>query len=339
MGAELIQHLETAARRAKGAARLAALTPAPAFAPTPARPVQLDPQMSARDGFRAIACNCLEQLLANYPLVVATGDAEGLHQARVAIRRLRAACTVFRKVTDDRQAAVLRAEWKAAAHRLGPARDLQVLCDLVAADLAAGDQDCRDLLAHLSLRRDAAVRDAQEMLAGPAFQGLLIEFASWLEEGDWLAPSPTGHADEPMAAFARHAVSHGLEKVLREGKQLAKMSDSERHRLRIKVKKLRYAVGFFASLQSEGEGAAGQKALAQALGRLQDSLGELNDMAMAQRDAEAGFADLDPISRARFAAQLQNVLEGKAHSRRRLMKAAQQALHMVARHARDRGAS
>lgn len=335
----MIQPLETQGPMAKGAARLAALTPARPAAPTPARPVQLNPQMSAREGFRAIAFNCLEQLLANYPLVVATGDAEGLHQARVAIRRLRAAFTLFRKVTGDRQAAVLRAEWKAVAHRLGPARDLQVLCDLVAADLAAGDQDCRDLLAHLSARRDEAMRDAQQMLADPAFQGLLREFAWWLEEGEWLASSAKGHGDEPIAAFARHALTHRLEKVQREGRHLAKLTDSERHRLRIKVKKLRYAVGFFASLQSEGEGAAGKNALAQALGRLQDSLGELNDMAMAQRDAEAGFADLDPISRARFAAQLRNVLEGKAHSRRRLMKAAEQALHAVERHARDRGAS
>ncbi|MFC3100126.1 CHAD domain-containing protein [Altererythrobacter lauratis] len=301
-----------------------------------APPVLLNPQMDVREGFGAIARNCLAHLLANYPLVVASGDAEALHQTRIAIRRLRAAFTLFRRLTVDPQAAVLRAEWKAVAGRLGPARDLQVLCDLVSANALAGEPDCADLLAHLIAHRDAALGEARHMLAGAAFQRLLQDFAAWLEDADGRASPELKGGDAPITAFARHAIAHRLHKVLRHGGHLAKMSDAERHRLRIKVKKLRYGLGFFASLRSSKAGSARQAALARALGRLQDCLGELNDLAVARAVAGPSFAGLDPITRARFAAQLQNILEQRAHDRRQLVKAAERALKAASRHAEVR---
>ncbi|MFC3097029.1 CHAD domain-containing protein [Alteraurantiacibacter palmitatis] len=301
-----------------------------------APPVLLNPQMDTREGFHAIARNCLAHLLANYPLVVARGDAEALHQSRIAIRRLRAAFALFRRVTNDPQAAVLRAEWKAVAGRLGPARDMQVLCDLVSAQAAESGQDCADLLAHLAAHRDEAIGEARHMLGSAAFQRLLQDFAAWLEAGNWLTSAVKRGGDEPITAFARHAIAHRLHKVLRHEGDLATMSDAARHRLRIKVKKLRYGVGFFASLQSTQAGAARQTALAKVLGRVQDSLGELNDLAVAPEVAEASFAGLDPITRARFAAQLQKILEQRAHDRRRLVKAAERALKSASRHAEDR---
>lgn len=89
-----------------------------------ARPVKLSPGMEVARGFQAIAWNCLDQLLTNYPQVVASGDPESLHQSRVAIRRLRATFSLFGDVVDDEAAPVLRAELKAVAKELGPARDL-----------------------------------------------------------------------------------------------------------------------------------------------------------------------------------------------------------------------
>jgi hypothetical protein len=56
--------------------------------------VTLTPEMSSSQAFKAIALACLRQLTDNVP-VLRQGDPEGLHQARVAVRRLRAAMALF----------------------------------------------------------------------------------------------------------------------------------------------------------------------------------------------------------------------------------------------------
>ena len=58
----------------------------------------LDRGMSVEDGFAAICQACLAQFQANLPGVLASGDIEYVHQARVALRRLRAALRLFRRV-------------------------------------------------------------------------------------------------------------------------------------------------------------------------------------------------------------------------------------------------
>ena len=54
-----------------------------------AAPVRLAPDADVQSAFRIIARACLHQLVANQSVMLA-GDAEGLHQMRVALRRLRA---------------------------------------------------------------------------------------------------------------------------------------------------------------------------------------------------------------------------------------------------------
>ena len=56
--------------------------------------VHLSPKATTSDAFRVIGRQCLGQLIANESAMLA-GDAEALHQMRIALRRLRAAISVF----------------------------------------------------------------------------------------------------------------------------------------------------------------------------------------------------------------------------------------------------
>lgn len=295
-----------------------------------AAPVALSSDMDVAQGFQAIGWNGLEHLLANYPLVVATGDPEALHQTRVAIRRLRAAGTLFAEVTADEAGPVLRAELKAVATALGPARDLHVLLERVAATARPGDGELDQMMRHLADRRDKAVGAAQGMLAAEPFQRLLFEFAAWLERGDWLEQGGTAADNQSLARFAGRVLSQRRRKLRRARGRLASMTDAERHRVRIATKKLRYATAFFASLVGDKAQARDHATFAKALEQLQDSLGELNDMAVATSGQAALFADLEPIAAARDTAQLEAVLASHAHSRRTLLKAAGKALDEIA---------
>jgi triphosphatase len=295
-----------------------------------AQSVKLTSGMDAARGFQVIAWNCLGHLLANYPLVIESGDPEALHQSRVAIRRLRAACRLFGNLADDENAPVLSAELKAVAKGLGPARDLDVLIGHAVSAAKASDQDFSELLTHLGARRDRATQSAQALLAGGSFQRLLFQFADWIEGGEWLARQAETEGNPSLLPFATHALSRRLKKMQRLPDPLSDMSDAARHRLRIDAKKLRYGAEFLASLYRGQNTTKHRQAFVKALERLQDSLGELNDMIVAAKGPNALFEDLEPITAARLEAQLDELLTEHGKSRRKLLKVADRSLVRVA---------
>lgn len=286
--------------------------------------------MDVAAGFQAIGWNCLGQLLANYPLVIASGDPEAVHQCRVAIRRLRAACALFHKVADDDAAPLLRAELQAVAGALSPSRDLHVLAERVSRWAVGGCHDANELLAHLGVRQARAMRSAQELLSGPSFQRLLFECAGWIENGEWLRRKGETGGDGPLVSFAAHTLSKRRENLRRRAARLADMSDAERHALRIVAKKLRYGAEFFAPLFRGGKSSARQGRFVTALAGVQESLGELNDAAAAGAMRTTPFDDIEPIAAARLRAQLEDILAGQGDARGKLLKAAGRSLARAA---------
>ena len=296
-----------------------------------AMPIKLTTRMHAAASFRLICWNCLGQLLANYRLVVASGDPDALHQSRVAIRRLRAACGLFKDVADDDEAPLLRAELKAVAAGLGPSRDLHVMIESVVLASKASGQNAGELLDHLRARKAIAMKSAQQLLAGRAFQRLLFQFALWIESGRWLIQCEEAEVDQPLARFASRALSKRRRQMRRRGHRVADMSDSARHRLRIDAKKFRYTVEFFAVLYRGNYSIKQRRTLLKALGRLQNSLGELNDMIVASVARKSMFEGLEPIAAARLSAQFKDLQDDRGKSRGKLLKDADRSLVLATR--------
>ena len=94
---------------------------------TKARPVRLRRKMSVGDAFGIIAASCLDHLLDNQPAALRR-DPEAVHQMRVAIRRLRAAATLMKRMLRDRKqgrsrrAALARARARPRSRRRHPRR-------------------------------------------------------------------------------------------------------------------------------------------------------------------------------------------------------------------------
>ena len=139
----------------------------------PARPVKATPSpivegMSVADGFQAIARSCLAHLLANEALFLETRDPEAVHQMRVALRRLRAALSLFRDVVADDETAAIKAGLRELAAVLGEARDLDVFIRKTIAPARARAPDDAALAAlarSYAERREAAYDAALETVA------------------------------------------------------------------------------------------------------------------------------------------------------------------------------
>ena len=237
-----------------------------------AKPIHLTLQMSVSGAFRIIADACLRQFRLNEALLE-TGDAEALHQARVALRRLRSALSLFHKLLEDDMFEQLKGELKWLAGVLGEVRDIDVL--------VARNKD-GTLTQALTAARETAFRQAADDLESPRARALLLDFAAWLACGQWHGlPGTRETREQPIEDFAITALDRLRRKVKKSGKGLSGLDDEARHELRKSAKKLRYASEFFGSLF---EGKRRQRSLERFLSRLealQDQLGALNDEAAA----------------------------------------------------------
>ncbi len=254
------------------------LAPASAQALKPsqkATAVKLRAGLTLEQGFAQIARNCLAHMRANEAGVQASEQAEYIHQMRVGLRRLRSALSLFKPWITLPPELVEELAWLGQA--LGAARDAEVLAGttlpawLLACSGAEDLSGLQKAAAGLAQRRR---REAVKAVSSERYLKLMARLGNWLRAKRWRLDSPD---PEGLGAALDTAAKHMLKKrskKLRERLQsLQDQATAEhRHRLRIAVKKLRYASEFFSTI-------AGAKVAARLnqLSALQDLLGQLND--------------------------------------------------------------
>lgn len=256
--------------------------------PVKAAPVELDAGMHPVQAFRAAALSCLAHLQANEGGVSPAGpdgavpDPEFVHQARVALRRLRTGLRLFRGHLPRRFAAHWAGEWKALASQLGEARNWDVFATERLPGLLPGgpvDGPTQALVDWVQAQRRMAGQRAADALGGHLHALRLLAFTRAvlrLQPPDAAAcsgPRPTGLADWSRCALReRHAsLRQAARRALRQGPE-------GRHALRITLKKLRYAQEFLASVLPPRRVERSTAVLAGA----QELLGQLNDLSTAQ---------------------------------------------------------
>ena len=205
---------------------------------------------------------------------------------RGGLRRLRAAMSLFAGLLRDPQTAAVKTELKWLASELGPAREFEVLVNRVIAPIKKNSAR-RDRVPSLSReiikKRQTALTRTKYAVQSARFGALTLDIAAWLEAGQWTAPHDDlvrDRGDLPITVLAIKQLTRRWRRLRKNRKALAQMDARRRHRLRIQAKKLRYAVEFFARLFVSKRAAKRRKQLLPALERLQDGLGDLNDIAV-----------------------------------------------------------
>jgi triphosphatase len=254
--------------------------------------IALAPGTPAGEAFRIIARACMGQLVANEAATLAR-DAGALHQMRVALRRLRAAISLFKAIVadDDRERGVerIKGELKWIGKQLGPARDADVfIVEVLAPQKKAkpGDRGIAWLFARFEEARAAGYAQASEAIRGQRYRKALIDVLAWIEAGPWsrtLDELKRLQREQPIARFAADELQRRHKKLKKGGKKLRRMEAEKRHKFRIRAKKLRYAVEFFADAFPAKKRAKRRKRALSALRDFQDALGALNDVATREK--------------------------------------------------------
>ena len=229
--------------------------------------------------FQAIGLSCLRHLASNED-AVRKRDGEGIHQMRVGLRRLRAAISIFKGILQDRQSETIKAELKWLTEQLAPARDYDVfLEDSVASKSQSQPGQMAALHAVLLQQRDIGFAKARDAVASERYRRLVLGAALWLASGNWSRYQDSGRRRRRARSakdMAREILTKRTKKIVKKIKVLKTLDAAHRHKLRIAIKKLRYATEFFDTLFPANK--KERKALSKALEKLQSAMGKLNDI-------------------------------------------------------------
>lgn len=257
--------------------------------PTPARAtlVPLTAEMTPLAAFQAIALTCLDQLQRNHFAMLAGEEAEYIHQMRVALRRLRAALRLFRPLLPADAGTHLTALARELMTPLGKARDLDVLLAEIAEPvLAALPEEPRlaALIGIITERRHGAHREIRCLLDSRRYGTIVLSMLALIHGLGTSSPTslaPDVPADAASFPDLPDFAQKRLRRLRRRALELAREADVTRpetlHVLRIGIKRLRYAVEFFAPLTARKT----TRRLLDHLAALQDALGQINDLANA----------------------------------------------------------
>jgi inorganic triphosphatase YgiF len=234
--------------------------------------------------FQVIGRSVLHHIAANEAAVLA-GKPEGVHQMRIGVRRLRAAIWVFSKLLRSKQTEMLKRDLKWLAGKLGPVRDLDVFLNTKVHRLASAQPPVSgfsELISELVYRHDMAAEAAKSAISSSRYRLLIFNALEWIENGRWLKQLSI-RGDQRIRSYAVDLFDRRTRNAKKRLKKVRRLSDHDRHKLRIAIKKMRYTVYFFESLFVDSASAKALSRCKDHLQSLQDSLGALNDIAVHQK--------------------------------------------------------
>lgn len=273
--------------------------------PARARPIGFPRKVKLEEVLNEILRTSVQHMMESRPAAEDGRDPEGLHQHRVALRRLRSALDLERSLApDSSRLKAFRDDARWLMAELNDARDWDVFVFETLPEVSGA---CPSVEGFQSLgkvadrhrheahgRARAAIRDDRTS----RFQ---IGLGLWIEQKAWRAGASSeamGALSRPARAFALGRLEDLHRRVLKRGRRFENLTPAELHRLRIAVKKLRYAADFLYPLCGNSKDF---RRHAGALSRLQDELGHSNDLSVVDRLVQAITRDRIP-SRARLAA-------------------------------------
>jgi triphosphatase len=237
------------------------------------------------DGITKLLSNCHQQIIANLAAARDAGEPEGVHQLRVALRRLRVALHFLCHHLESSALQGLDTEAKLFGQALGPARNWDVFIGSTLPGIEEANLpqvDISALRAACMSSHDQAYHEVRTVLNAPRTNRFLLSFGLTIEQKSWrndITGEELRVLTEPVGQFATRVLDRIEQQVRKRGRGFRHLHTDERHRLRLGLKKLRYASEFFLPLYSRR--AATTKYLKR-LSRLQDLLGEANDISTTQ---------------------------------------------------------
>lgn len=150
--------------------------------------IELAKKASVDDAVAVVFAACLKHWTANEAAALSGLDPEGVHEMRVALRRMRAAVSDFRKIIPVAQVAWLKRETKWLITNLGTARDWDVFISELLAPVEAarpGDAGLAKLRMAAGTEREKGYVRERRAIRSHRYSALLARMRRWLSAKSW----------------------------------------------------------------------------------------------------------------------------------------------------------
>lgn len=246
--------------------------------------VSITAEHAVDDVIALLAGTCWHHLLNNHTVAKEGSTPEGVHQMRVALRRLRTICSLFRREIPSPSFEAINSEARWLMQQLGPTRDWDVFASTTISRLVTTtpEVDLGGFREAVERQRKSSYGALQAVLADPRCSRFLLSLGHWVERRGWrneINSDALAVLSQPMPALADKILARLRRKTLKRGAHFRQLGTDARHDLRIDLKKLRYAAEFFLPLYASH---APAKRYVARLARLQNSLGSARDIASSR---------------------------------------------------------
>lgn len=244
--------------------------------------IQLTPAMGAAEATKVILRFLLGVIKVNEGYIKQDIDTEFLHDFRVAVRRTRAALTQIRAVFPEEPTQRFKTDFAYIGQFSNRLRDLDVYLlnehSYRAMLPAPLDRDIEPLFELLRQKRSEAWQDVINGLNSERYVAIRQDWEMFLNEPPADAQTAL-NAGRPIIDLAQERIYKHYRRIVKFGQDISEDAEEKKlHALRIECKTLRYLIEFFASLFPAIEIAL----LTRQLKKLQDNLGEFNDLCVQQ---------------------------------------------------------
>ena len=201
-----------------------------------AEPVGISAEHLVDDVIALLVGSCWHHLLKNHAVAEDGSDPEGVHQMRLALRRLRTICALFRRDIPSPAFQAVNSEARWLMQELGPSRDWDVFVETTIARLAAAapDVDLVGLREAVERQRKSNLAALQAVLADARCNRFLLSLGHMVERRGWrneIDSEALAVLSQPMPALAGKILSRLHRKALKRGAHFRQLDIDAQHDL------------------------------------------------------------------------------------------------------------
>jgi triphosphatase len=241
--------------------------------------LHLTPDLTVGEGLQEMVAGALGALHRQDSSAKASSR-DSVHRLRVGVRRLRSILSAFGDALPEDERRALGDRLRAVAQRFGRAREWDVFLEYFLAEVRKAMPEEKKALDEVERLAGEARRQA--LPPGDSIKTSLVAIEVAVEEAAWLrrpAPSLTACWETPLPDYAATLLGRRHRQLKKRVKSVELTDQRAFHRLRVRVKKLRYPAELLKSLFNETEASGYLDRLV----HMQDALGALNDAFAARR--------------------------------------------------------
>ncbi|SNT71560.1 CHAD domain-containing protein [Paracoccus seriniphilus] len=223
---------------------------------------------SAMDSLRRLLREGAIIYEARRNFILQSDDPEHVHQARVALRRMRSLLRGFDGMLTGESTSAINDLLAKKFRELGPLRDADVHAEAVSGQ--DGADQARQAAAELRAQLRQAFRDSTDLSLKAQIDAILHDSVKVLR-----GARRQRLARAPVTIIAARALQLAWTELLAFGGDLDTLSPDGLHQFRKRAKDMRYLVDYFAPLFPDASGKMPKR-----LSQMQDALGIVNDLAV-----------------------------------------------------------